>query len=195
MEIKGTAVQNTPDYIKEFYPSRFFEWLQSLPPSSKRIFEQPIYSTGWYNLVNSVIIPTQKAGDLFFDGNHKNAAGEIGRYGAEVTLKGVYKIFLKVCCPHYLLSKASCIYSTYYKPSDIKVLDCTDKSCVLQLAQFKQDELLIMERIAGWLTQTLEITQKKAQSVDIHTEALNGEFISTITVKWNNAPMTTPRDS
>ena len=185
MEIKGTAVRSTPDYIKEKYPARYLEWIQSMPPSSKTIFEQPIYATSWYSLTNAVIIPTQKAGDLFFGGNHEKAAWEIGRYSADVALKGIYKIFVRVSSPHFVLSRASSIFAAYYKPSDIKVIESKDKSCVLQLAQFKQDELLIMQRIAGWLAKTLEITQKTALSVGVSNDVINGELLTRITAKWD----------
>ncbi|MDY0254219.1 MAG: hypothetical protein RBR30_07375 [Tenuifilaceae bacterium] len=45
MEIKGTAVKATPDFVKERFPGRYMEWLQAMPNSSRRIFEQPIYAT------------------------------------------------------------------------------------------------------------------------------------------------------
>lgn len=184
MEIKGTAVKSTPDYIKEKFPTRYLEWLQSMPESSRKIFEQLIYATSWYNLIDSVLIPTQKAGDLFFIGNHAEAAHELGRYSAEVALKGVYKIFVRVSSPHYVLSRASSIFSAYYKPSSIRVTESKNKRCVLELLQFDYSEKLIMHRIAGWIEQALEITLKTALTVDIHNE-LSGKSLKTlITVEW-----------
>ncbi|MDD2278081.1 MAG: hypothetical protein PHD06_00910 [Bacteroidales bacterium] len=185
MEIKGTAVKSTPDYIKEKYPTRYLEWLQSMPESSRKIFDQPIYATSWYNLIDSIIIPTQKAGDLFFNGNHVKAAHELGRYSADIALKGIYKIFIRVSSPHFVLSRASSIFSAYYKPSNIKVIESKSKRCVIELLQFDYSEKLIMNRIAGWIEQTLEITLKTALTVDVHNE-LNEDLLKTlITIEWN----------
>jgi ribosomal protein S17E len=185
MEIKGTAVKSTPEYIKEKYPTRYLEWLQSMPESSRKIFEQFIYATSWYNLIDSVIIPTQKAGDLFFNGNHAEAAHGLGRHSANIALKGIYKIFVRVSSPHYVLSRASSIFSTYYKPSSISVTESKNKRCVLELSKFKYSERLIMHRIAGWIEQTLEITLKTALTVDIHNQ-LSGKSLKTlITVEWD----------
>jgi hypothetical protein len=185
MEIKGTAVKTTPDFVKENYPNRYLEWLQSMPQSSRVIFEQPIYATSWYNLIDSVIIPTQKVGDLFFDGNHTESALALGRYSSEIALKGIYKIFVRVSSPHFVLSRASSIFSAYYKPSDIKVIESKDKRCVLQLSQFHISEKLIMHRIAGWVEKTLEITLKTALRVDVQNDVVENELITRITAEWD----------
>jgi len=52
------------------------------------------------------------------------------------------------------------------------------------LAQFKQDELLIMQRIAGWLAKTLEITQNTVLGIDVNNDVINGELLTRITAKW-----------
>lgn len=185
MEIKGTAVKTTPDYVKEKFPNRYSEWMNSLPEESRKVFEQPIYATNWYNLIDSVIIPTQKAGDLFFNGNHIEAAHVLGRYSSEIALKGIYKIFVRVSSPHFVLSRASSIFSAYYKPSDIKVVESKDKRCAIKLAQFHVNEKLIMHRIAGWIEQTLEITLKSALTVDVRNEISEDNLTTLITVEWD----------
>lgn len=185
MEIKGTAVKATPDFVKEKYPGRFLEWLQSMPIDTRKIFEQPIYATSWYNLNESVIIPTKKVGDLFFNGNHKEAAHILGRYSSEIALKGIYKIFVRVSSPHFVLSRASSIFSAYYKPSEIKVIESKDRRCVLELKEFNVSEKLIMNRIAGWLEQTLEITLKTALRVDINNVEEGTKLKSQITIEWD----------
>jgi hypothetical protein len=185
MEIKGTAVKITPDFVKEKFPTRFLEWIQSMPESSRKIFEQPVYATSWYDLTESVIIPTQKVGDLFFNGNHIEAAHILGRYSAEIALKGIYKIFVRVSSPHFVLSRASSIFSAYYKPSEIKVIESKDRRCVLELNQFSLGEKLIMHRIAGWVEQTLEITLKRALSVEVHNDIKGNNLKTLITIEWD----------
>jgi len=185
MEIKGSAVKATPDFVKEMFGSRYNEWLKSLPEKSKAIIEQPIYATTWYSLTDSVIVPTQKVADLFYAGNAAKAASEIGRYSADVALKGVYKIFVRVSSPHFVLSRASSIFATYYQPSDIKVIESLDKKAVLQLSKFHPNDKLIMNRIAGWIEKTLEITLKSALKVDVENHIEGANLTSKITIIWN----------
>lgn len=185
MEIKGTAVKATPDFVREKFGSRYSEWVKSLPEKSRKIIEEPIYATTWYSLTDSVIIPTQKVGDLFFSGNHVKAANEIGRYSADEALKGIYKIFVRVSSPHFVLSRATNIFSTYYRPADIRVIESAEKKAVLQLSKFSNIDKLIMNRIAGWIEKTLEITLKSALKVDIENK-IEGDnnLTSKITIVW-----------
>jgi len=185
MEIKGSAVKATPDFVREKHPEKFLAWLQALPPASKAILEQPVYSTNWYNLVDSVIVPTQIAGDLFFNGNHKQAAIEIGRFSSDVALKGIYKMFVRVSSPQFVLSRASSIFSAYYNPAEIKVVESKDKKCVLRLLKFQKKEELIMYRIAGWIEHTLEITLKSPLKVEVKTDEIGSMISTNIHVEWN----------
>ena len=74
MEIKGTAVKTTPEFVRERFGDRFQEWVELLPDRSRMIIEQPIYATSWYSLMDSVIFPTQKVGDLFYGVYHTLSA-------------------------------------------------------------------------------------------------------------------------
>ncbi|MBN1990349.1 MAG: hypothetical protein JW783_13185 [Bacteroidales bacterium] len=185
MEIKGTAVKTTPEFVRERFGDRFQEWIELLPDSSRSIIEQPIYATSWYSLMDSVIVPTQKVGDLFYDGDHTLAAYELGRYSAETALKGIYKIFVRVSSPHFVLSRASSIFSAYYQPAEVRVIETTDKKAVLQFSKFAVDEQLIMHRIAGWIEKTLEITLKSALQVDVENRENGTELVTRIVAEWN----------
>lgn len=41
MEIKGSAVKATPDFVKYRFGLRYSEWVKSLPETSRAIIEQP----------------------------------------------------------------------------------------------------------------------------------------------------------
>jgi hypothetical protein len=185
MEIKGSAVKATPDFVKANFYNRYNEWVKSLPEASRHIIEQPIYATTWYPLMESVILPTQKVADLFYGGDHSLAAREIGRFSSDIALKGIYKIFVRISSPHFVLSRASNIFSTYYQPADIKVIENAEKKTVLQLAKFHPNEKLIMERIAGWIEHTLEITLKSPLKVEVENKVEGNQLSSKITAMWD----------
>ncbi|QKG79767.1 hypothetical protein [Tenuifilum thalassicum] len=185
MEIKGSAVKATPDFVKANHLKNYSDWLKSLPSNSRKIMEDPIYATTWYPLIESVIIPTQKAADLFFNGDYNKAAREIGRFSADIALKGIYKIFVRISSPQFVLSRASNIFSTYYNPAVIKVIESGEKKAVLQFEKFSVDEKLIMERIAGWIEHTLEITLKSPLQVTVENIINGKELTAKITAVWD----------
>ena len=85
MQIKGTAVKVTSEFVKKQYTEHYETWLNSMPIESQNIFTKPIYASSWYPLTDSVIIPSQKVGDMFFP-NIKDACWEIGRHSSDIAL-------------------------------------------------------------------------------------------------------------
>jgi hypothetical protein len=65
------------------------------------------------------------------------------------------------------------------------VIESKDKRCVLELKQFKFNEKLIMNRIAGWVEQTLEITLKRALSVVVENKEEGTDLETLITIEWD----------
>ncbi len=184
MEIKGTAVKTTPEFIKKRFPNRYREWINSLPEASQQIMKDVIYATSWYPLHESVIIPTQKAGDMFFS-SQRDAALELGKFSAEVALRGVYKIFVRISSPQFVLSRATSVFSTYYNPSDFKVVEQSTGKAVMAIKNFEKKDQLILYRIAGWMEKTLEITLRKDIKVNVKKSVDNNEKLETIiTALW-----------
>jgi len=185
MDVKGIAVKATFDYVAHKYPNEIKQWLNSLPFQSKSIYSSPIYATSWYPLSESLIIPTQKIGSLFFQGNNEKAAWDLGRYSAEVALKGIYKIFVKISSPNFMLGRAARIFSSYFNPADIEILESQPKHVVLKLGSFEFNDRLIIYRIAGWLEQALEITQSTNIVVKPMQEFNDKMIAAKIIMDWN----------
>jgi len=184
MQIKGTAVKVTPIYVKKHYPDKYKDWLNTLPSESRKIMDEPIIATDWYDVTNAVLLPTRQIADMFFDGKHTEAALELGKYSAEVALTGVYKIFVMISTPAFMISRATNIFSTYYRPADIKIVDSSKDSAIFEIKQITEPEALIAWRIAGWMDHALEIVKKKDVQLDIKSDFTPGNEIVTITIKW-----------
>lgn len=183
MKIKGTAVKSTPLYVKERFKNEYREWLSKLPADSRAIMEKPIDVTNWYPLTESVITPTQLIGKMFFK-DEMEAAFEIGRYSAEIALKGVYKVFVLVSTPAFIISRAAKIFSTYYDPAEINILENADHKAVIEVRKFKEKDCLIAHRIAGWMYKALEITRKSNISYTIDCDFSMGKERILINMNW-----------
>lgn len=184
MKIKGTAVKTTPEYVKFKFPSRYDEWLKNLPQESQHIFNEAIFATDWYPLHESVIIPTKKIAEMFFSGNEQKAALDVGKYSADVALKGIYKIFLKISTPQFMLSRATRVFSSYYNPSDIQIVETDSNNAVLQIAKFDIKDRLIVHRIAGWIDGALNIMKYKNVQITVSQNYKNNELIAKLDIRW-----------
>jgi len=184
MEIKGPAVKSIPEFVKKNFPNRFKEWLDSLTPESKKIMANPIFSTSWYPMEVAAVEPTEKMGLLFYKSKIE-AAVESGKYSAESTLKGVYRIFVKASSPTYIINRASKVFTTYYRPSNMKVVDTSDKTVLVHITQFESPNSIVEFRIAGWMERALELSGCKDVKVFIKKSLTKGDDVTEYSIKWS----------
>jgi hypothetical protein len=184
MEIKGTAVMAIRDFVKAKFPDDFKKWHDSLPADSKVIFEGPIDSTRWYEVKDAVAKPTAAIARLFYNDDVKKGAWESGRYSAETALKGIYKVFVKVSSPSYLIARASRVFATYYRPCEMKTAKNEGNNLVLHISGMENPEKLIEFRIGGWIEKALEISGSRDINVDITKSMARGDAITEFTISW-----------
>ncbi len=183
MKIKGTAVRVVPKYIKEKYPELYDKWLESLPPESKEIFASKIYPSHWFPVSSAAAAPIATLAGLL-KRNAEDLAFEIGRFSADDALKGVYRIFVTITSPKFLIKRASSIVSTYYDPADMQVLDVKDREVVLKFGKLEADSLLVFHRVQGWVYQLVLITQKSEPQIMMDLINQDQAFYAKFTVKW-----------
>lgn len=158
MQVKGTAINSIPEFIRrKFGPEGLSKWLNALSESARRVYNGAVLAGNWYPVKEIMEEPTRKMCELFYRGDVRGAR-EGGRFSAEMGLKGVYRIFVKWGSPEFLIRKASTIFSSYYQPSEIRVVAEEERKTVVHITQFSEPSLLIENRIAGWMERALEIS-------------------------------------
>jgi len=185
MEVKGTAVKSIKEYVEKKYNANYNDWIASLPESSRNIMKEAIFANNWYPMKDAAVEPTKALGDSFFDGDYNKAAKESGRFSAEMGLKGVYKIFVQVASPHYIMKRAGRVFTSYYTPSEIAVVSNHDKGLTLHITKFPDPEEIIEYRIAGWCERALEFTNCKGVKAEITKSLSNGDDLTEIVINWN----------
>jgi len=184
MEAKGTAVKSISEFVRAKFPTRYDEWLNSLPVESQTIFKNPIFQNDWYSLETAILTPTDKLCQLFFH-NTPEGARQCGRHSAETALTGIYKFFLLVATPSFIMGKASGIFTTYYRPVEMKLVESSSNHCLLHILKFPESHPLIEYRIAGWCERALEIANCKGVTVGITQTLTKGHPLTEFFVRWN----------
>jgi hypothetical protein len=187
MEIKGSAVKSISDYIKKFHPDKYTGWLDVLPGESKKIFQDAILPSGWYALKDAAVIPTEQLGNIIFNDPVKGA-WECGRFSAETALTGIYKFFIKAASPFFIIERAGKIFSTYYQPSVMKVVEKGDDYVVLHITQFDEPSALVEARISGWIERAMEIHGVGFVDVITKKSLAHGDSLTEIFVRWGSGP-------
>ncbi|MBN2890557.1 MAG: hypothetical protein JXL97_01695 [Bacteroidales bacterium] len=184
MEVKGSMIKQLNDLIKTKYKSIYHQWLESIPGESKSIFSNVILATNWYDIKYSLYEPTIKAAELL-QIDPKDFFWETGDYAAENGLKGIYKIFIRVATPHFLLDRSRNIVVTFYKNTAVDVTKAEKNEGELKYSGFPPEYELLMYRIAGWINSSMRFTKTtnvvtKLENIDL-TE--NSSF--SVNIKWD----------
>lgn len=183
MEVKGTAVIPSAIFVKEKFGSRYDEWLNSLSKPSSDIVKNAT-TLGWYPFKEAVVEPTQKICDLFYGGKEAGAV-EVGRFSADHGLNRIYKVFVKLGSPQFIITKASDIMSNYYKGCTMKVVESTKTSAVAQISDFPEMHRLAELRIVGWIERALEINGAKNIKLTVSKSVSKGDAVSELSATWD----------
>ena len=183
MEIKGSAVKSIPDYVKKFHPEQYTAWLDALPADTRAIYDAVVLPSNWYALQQAAIVPTELLGRMFY-GDPNKGAWNCGRYSAEMALTGIYKFFIKAASPFFIIDRAGKIFTTYYQPSAMEVVEKGNDYVILHITHFEEPSALIESRIAGWIEKAMEIHGVSFVTVEIPRSLARGDSLTEIVVKW-----------
>jgi hypothetical protein len=185
LRVKGSVPASIRNYVKQNSPQRYQEWCNRLSRESKTLFSGAINVGEWIDAEIGVINPTTIAAEMFFGKNNKKAAWETGRYSAQTALTGIYKVFVMVASPKYMIDRASKILVTFYDPSVMEVVDLRPKGVTLHITHFPNRNPILEYRIGGWIEKALEICGCKDLSVKITRSMSSGDILTEYKIDWS----------
>ena len=184
VQVKGDAIISIPIFIiKKFGKSKYIKWLNLISPEAKKVYSSPINKSDWYPMQEIIVEPTLKVCDLFYNKSLRGA-WESGRFSAEYGLKGIYKVLVRLSSPLVLIKKGTSILPSYYKPSELEIVEHSKGRCVVHIKKFPGISQCIEYRIAGWMERAVEITGCKHVTVKITKSLANHDRYTEYIVTW-----------
>jgi len=183
VEVKGSAVKTTPLFIQKRFPGRYGEWIGKLSEPSRRLFAAPIMDNTWYPLREAFVEPTREMCALFFDKDLRGA-WELGRFSADLGLRGLYRLFIRFGQTSFIIGRAGVLLGLYYRPARVEVAEKSRERVVLHFVEFPEPSELIDHRIAGWIERALELSGAESMHVEVTKSKAKGAKFSIITANW-----------
>jgi hypothetical protein len=183
MEVKGTAVKTIPEYIQRKYSDIYDKWYSSLSEESHQIFDNPILATKWYDLEISMLSPMKILANISKK-DLKDLFWDMGVFSSIEALTGIYKVFIRISSTNFIIGRAANILSTYYKNTEIRVLESEKNNVTLEFLKFPKEVNLVMYRIGGWIQNTFYAVGCKNVTAEIKNIEDSYEFKTLIIVKW-----------
>lgn len=182
MQVRGSVIKSIDSFVADVHSSKYEEWKSSLSEASGLLLSS-VSTSNWYPVEPGVIVPTEVLCDMFYS-DKKQGAWESGRYSAKMGLTGIYKVFVLISSPSFLLKRAARVIATFYEPTDLRVADSTDTSMTIQFTKLPIKNELIEYRIAGWMEMALEICGCKNLQVNISQSMAKGNSIFETKINW-----------
>ena len=183
MEVRGSVVSSIQNFVKEKQSEGYDKWLSALSDDSQDIMKR-VSTSKWYPIDAGVLEPTKIMCDLFYN-DLKKGAWESGRYSAQMGLTGIYKVFVIVSTPAFLIKRAARILATFYTPTELEVVNSTDHSMVVHFTQLPTKNELLEFRISGWMERALEICGCKNLSLRITQSIAKGDKLFEVQISWD----------
>ena len=184
MKIKGTSLIVVPSFIKKKFGQEGLEkWLAALSPDVRKIYTELNKLCEWYPLEEVYLQPTQIACDLFYDGDLRGAR-EFGRFDAENALNTVYRLFLKLGSPHFLIKKASTLFPTYYQGGEAEITILEKKRSCMRISNFGKMEKVNENTIAGWMERAMELSGAKNVKITPFQSLVEGRNVIDFFGEW-----------
>ncbi|MEN7549807.1 hypothetical protein AAG747_17920 [Rapidithrix thailandica] len=185
MEVKGSVVKSIYNFVETQFPTQHKVWLNALPSTSADIYNDAILATQWYPIEEAVIRPTELLCQMFYQGSPRGA-WEAGMYSAQEALTGVYKVFVMISTPAFLMNRAEKILSSFYAPSKVEVVESTAHTMSIHLTEWPYHNELLEYRIGGWMEKALEICGCRKLNVNISKSLVKGDEVTEFSLSWES---------
>jgi hypothetical protein len=183
MNVRGSVIRTIDQFVRDKHPASYQTWHHRLSDEARAIIKAANTSK-WYPVEEGVLEPTRVMCELLYPTDSRKGAWESGRYSAEIALTGIYKVFVVVSTPTFMLKRATRIITTFYDPSELIVAHSTNTSMRIHFNTLPAKSELIECRIAGWMERALEICGCKELSVRTPQSLAKGDAVFAVDVYW-----------
>jgi hypothetical protein len=109
----------------------------------------------------------------------------MGRYSAEVGLTGIYKVFILIATPQFIMKRGGKILASFYKPSVLTTGQERAKGVDIHITEFENSSIITESRIGDWMEKALEICGVKNITIEKTKSLVNSDNETVFVVNWD----------
>jgi hypothetical protein len=184
VQIKGSAIKETIEQIKSRAGEAAFQKILGLlDGETRKVLESEIFSSSWYPL------------DLFTrfleieikvlaEGNE-----EMVTRGSEAVierqLRGIYKAFVKLGSPEFVIKRIAAVHATYFQGVPIEVQMQGKSRALVKYTGFEKQHRIMGFAIVGFFKKALEISGAKDVAIYFSVPIEEGKEFSELSIAWS----------
>ena len=183
VQIKGSAIKETTDQIKSRAGEAAFQKILGLlDEETRKVCEGEVFSSTWYPL------------DLFTRFLEieirvlANGKEEMVTRGSEAVierqLRGIYKAFVKLGSPEFVVKRIAAVHATYFQGVPIDVQLQGNNRALVKYTGFEKQHRIMGFAIVGFFKKALEISGAKDVVIFFSTPIEEGKGYSELSIAW-----------
>lgn len=181
--IKGTAVLDSVRAIrKRSGEEEYGRIVATLDDEARRLVTGELLPTSWYPL--DPFVRFLEADLRATAGGDESALVERTEGLIERQLRGIYKLFVRLGSPEFVLKRISIVHMTYYNGVHVETTSLTPGRAVLRYTGFEPSHKLIGYAIIGFFRKALQISGAKDVQASFATPIGSEKGYAELVVTW-----------
>jgi hypothetical protein len=184
VQIKGSAILETIYQIKSRSGDEALnKILGLLDEEAREVFQGEILTSSWYPL---------DVFTRFLEVEIKVLAGgneEMVTRGAEAVnerqLRGIYKAFVKLGSPEFVIKRIAAVHATYFEGVPIEVDMPAPRSAIVRYKGFQKQHRIMGFAIIGFFKKALEISGAKNVAIQFTVPIEAGKEFAELSITWS----------
>jgi len=181
--IRGMALAAAVKYIKQTYGEEGFKKVvEAMEAGDREVMAGSLNPVNLYSMkaYNSFL---DKADKLLGKGDYE-LCRQVGIFEARETFTGLYKVFLEVGNPHFVIKKAGLAWRTLHDAGDLEVEQTGDKYVRGKVSNFPDPHKAFCWDLVGYFEKVLEMSGAKNLDVKEIKCRCSGDDCCEFEVRW-----------
>ena len=184
VQIKGATIREAVTQIKTHAGDQAFQKILGfLDEDTRKIFEGEIIASTWYPLDNYARFLEVEILVL------ANGREEVVTRGAEAanerSLRGIYKAFVKVGSPEYVIERIAAVHATYFQGVPIEVQLQGHGKALIKYMGFQKQHRIMGFAIIGFFKKALELSGANDAVIYFTTPIEEGREYAELSIAWS----------
>ena len=155
-EIKGRVLLDTLAAVRERAGEQELSKIKnSLSNESRKVFESPILFSEWYSL--DAFVELLEVDVRETAGGDCEMLAKRSEQVVESQLRGVYKIFVKLGSPRFVITRIATVHETYFRGVKI-ILEFESHSATIRYVGFQKEQNIMEHVIIGFFRKALAMS-------------------------------------
>lgn len=181
--VKGSAIGSRVDFVRTHYgDAGLTRVLGEMSPDNAALLSREITSTSWVPF--SVFVDLNVTADRIFGSGDLSLCLEMGRYGAELNLPTIYKLFYRLGTPQYILSRAARLWDVHYDSGRLRLEDAGHRAMRMHIEDFDQPHRSHCLSVLGWTTRSIEMSGGKLLTFGETLCRTRGDSLCELVAHW-----------